>query len=461
MFVILGFMETTVRLVETVAPHFEELARAIDGLVLPVDGDAIVDARRLLDALTARVALVEAAFVRSGLHEIDGAGSMATWLRHRSGLHDADARRASRRAERLAVWRGVGDAWLRGEIVGPVVDAAVALIPERHIERFALHDSETMRALEGLSPSEARSALRHWVERADAELEAEAARAGLGSPIDERPQRSLYLSRTLDDLAVLDGRFDSDGAAVIEAALRIAERPDDEGEHRQGSQRRGDALVTICGFFIDNHERTGDSGRQRPNVAVVIDLPTMWSLSLRGAGVRTQEELSSYLERHRAGPVERAWFQECFDHVFGTAMTLDGRVLSAVASKVFGCDSAMSRLLTAEGRILDHGRSVREFTPSQRQAVFVRDQGCRYPGCTAGPRYCDIHHVIPWELGGRSDLDNAVALCRHHHGVIHRPGWAAELDTGGLFEVRKATGEKLASRPPPRAPATFPSSKAA
>ena len=62
----------------------------------------------------------------------------------------------------------------------------------------------------------------------------------------------------------------------------------------------------------------------------------------------------------------------------------------------------MNRLMTAGGRVLNHGRSVREFTSSQRQAVFVRDQGCRYPGCTAGPRSCDIHHVIAWELGGQS-----------------------------------------------------------
>ena len=461
MFVSLGSMETTVRLVDTVAPQFEELARAIEGLVVPVEGDSLIDARRLLDALTARVALVEAAFVRSGLHEVDGAGSLATWLRHRSGLNDADARRASRRAERLSLWRGAGDAWLRGEVAGPIVDAAVALIPERHVERFALHDADTLRALRGLAPHEARVALRHWVERADAELEAEAASAGLGSPLDELPQRSLYLSRTIDDLAVLDGRFDSDSATLIEAALRLAERTDDEGEPRRASERRGDALVTICGFFLDNHERTGVSGRHRPHATIVVDLPTIWSLSLRGAGVRTQEQLTTYLERHRAGPVERAWFQECFDHVFGTATTLDGRMLSAVVSRVFGCDSVLSRLLTSEGRILDHGRSVRDFTSSQRHAVFVRDQGCRYPGCTAGPRHCDIHHVVPWELGGRSDLDNAVALCRHHHGVIHRPGWSTELESDGLFIVRKGTGERLSGRPPPRAPATFPSSKAA
>ncbi|CAB5078362.1 MAG: DUF222 domain-containing protein [Actinobacteria bacterium] len=454
-------MESRTALIERVSSQFEDLARAIHELVVPIDGDALVDVRGLLDALTARVALAEAAFVSAGLHELDGAGSMATWLRHRSGLTDADARRASRRAERLARWRSLGDAWVRGDIAGPVIDAAVAIIPDRHVERFSLHDEETVRALDGLSTHESRMALRHWVEWADAELEAEAARLGLGSALEELPQRSLFLSRTLDDVAVLDGRFDADSAAVIEAALRVAERADDEGETRLAAERRADALVALCAFYLDNHQRHGDAGRQRPNVSVVIDLPTMWSLSLRGAGIRTREELDSYLERHRAGPIERAWFVESFTNVFGTATTLDGRVLSAAMSRVFTCDSVMSRLITAGGRVLNHGRSVREFTSSQRQAVFVRDQGCRYPGCTAGPRSCDIHHVIAWELGGQSDLQNAVALCRHHHGVIHRPGWSTQLDEEGEFRVLKATGEELASRPPARAPATFPPSKAA
>ncbi|MBJ7308534.1 MAG: hypothetical protein JHC63_11850, partial [Acidimicrobiia bacterium] len=166
-------MESRTALLERVSSQFEDLARAIHELVVPIDGDALVDVRRLLDALTARVALAEAAFVSAGLHELDGAGSMATWLRHRSGLTDADARRASRRAERLACWRSFGDAWVRGDIAGSVVDAAVAIIPDRHVERFSLHDEETVRALDGLSTHESRMALRHWVEWADAELEAE------------------------------------------------------------------------------------------------------------------------------------------------------------------------------------------------------------------------------------------------------------------------------------------------
>lgn len=57
-------MESRTTLIERVSSQFEDLARAIHELVVPIDGDALVDVRGLLDALTARVALAEAALFR-------------------------------------------------------------------------------------------------------------------------------------------------------------------------------------------------------------------------------------------------------------------------------------------------------------------------------------------------------------------------------------------------------------
>ena len=73
----------------------------------------------------------------------------------------------------------------------------------------------------------------------------------------------------------------------------------------------------------------------------------------------------------------------------------------------------MELLLTAGSRLLNLGRSIRTFTAAQRRAILARDGGCR--GVRRPARECDIHHVIPWEDGGLTDIDNGVAMCRRCH----------------------------------------------
>ena len=427
------------------------LAAAIAAAMPIAVPESLVAARRLLDAWAAKVTEAEVAFVRADGPMVDGAGSLATWLRHRVGLIDREARRAGGRAERLTRWPGVVRAWVDGAVDGTVVDVAVAVVPERHVDRFSTCDEQMMRVVAGLDARGASLVLRHWVERADAALEAEAAQAGI--VVEEAVERSeLHCSRTFGDVAVLDGTLQPHDAAIVEAALRVAERPDDEHEHRTLAQRRAEALVSICASWMGAQPGLADIGRQRPHVNVVVDLPLLWSISLRGAGVRTDAELDDWLDRHRASSVERAWFAEAMRASRGEPVTLDGRLLGAVASRVLGCDAVLSKVLTAEGRVLEHGRAVRDFTSSQRQAVLIRDGGCRYPGCALGPRHCEVHHVVPWQLGGRTDVSNAVALCRHHHGVVHRSGWGASLDDDGVLSVTDAAGGVRRSRPPARSP---------
>ena len=54
---------------------------------------------------------------------------------------------------------------------------------------------------------------------------------------------------------------------------------------------------------------------------------------------------------------------------------------------------------------------------------------------------CEAHHLIPWQNGGLTSLDNLVSLCRLHHGIIE-PGerpehtrWHIRLRDDGVPEV--------------------------
>ena len=37
--------------------------------------------------------------------------------------------------------------------------------------------------------------------------------------------------------------------------------------------------------------------------------------------------------------------------------------------------------------------------------------------------FTNVHHIVPWKSGGRTDLDNLALLCLFHHGMVHRKGW--------------------------------------
>lgn len=83
-----------------------------------------------------------------------------------------------------------------------------------------------------------------------------------------------------------------------------------------------------------------------------------------------------------------------------------------------------------DGEILHLGRAARCFTPAQRRALAARDGGCVIPGCTVPARWCETHHVIPWQHGGRTDIDNGVLLCWHHHHTIDTSGWVIRMIRG-------------------------------
>ena len=78
------------------------------------------------------------------------------------------------------------------------------------------------------------------------------------------------------------------------------------------------------------------------------------------------------------------------------------------------------------GHTMYEGRARRFPTEAQRREVMRRDRHCRFPGCT-NVTFTNVHHIVAWKPGGRTDLDNLVLLCLHHH----RPGAPQGLDHVG------------------------------
>lgn len=69
-----------------------------------------------------------------------------------------------------------------------------------------------------------------------------------------------------------------------------------------------------------------------------------------------------------------------------------------------------------DGNPLIAGRARRPASFVQKVAVLARDQVCSYPGCTASADESELHHLVAWLNGGRTDIENLTFRCKGHHG---------------------------------------------
>jgi len=97
--------------------------------------------------------------------------------------------------------------------------------------------------------------------------------------------------------------------------------------------------------------------------------------------------------------------------------------VSAVTSERIACDCSITTIEeSASGEPLNIGRRSRTIPAPMRRALIARDSGCCFPGCTSH-RFCDGHHVVHWQDGGETRLENLVLLCRYHHRLVHEGGF--------------------------------------
>jgi len=128
----------------------------------------------------------------------------------------------------------------------------------------------------------------------------------------------------------------------------------------------------------------------------------------------------------------------------------DGRPATRAFLKELLCSGFVRRVIVDPftGAILDLGRSHRLFTKRQIRALAVRDGGCVFPGCDRKPMWCDAHHLLPYDDGGRTDLANGALLCRRHHTLIHKRGWKLRRDRNtGIFTATAPDGREFTRGP--------------
>ena len=244
----------------------------------------------------------------------------------------------------------------------------------------------------------------------------------------ERQRRAARLSSWVDNEGMwnLRGRFDpvtgKDLAATIRTtteALFAAATPDTAPDDPIDKQRHLEALALTR--LIRGDAPTNTMGRSE--AIVVVD-----TSQSDGAG----------------GPV--------FD--WGIPVEIPHQVLATLLG-----DHDPHIVVVANGIVLhapgelDLGRTTRLANRAQRRALRGLYATCAIPGCATHYDRCKLHHVIWWRHGGRTDLDNLLPVCTHHHTKIHHHGWTVSLGAQRDLTVTLPDGTTLRTGPPRRSAA--------
>jgi hypothetical protein len=127
----------------------------------------------------------------------------------------------------------------------------------------------------------------------------------------------------------------------------------------------------------------------------------------------------------------------------------DGLISTETVQQI-ACDATLAVGVDDDvGHTMYEGRARRTPSDAQRREIMRRDRHCRFPGCT-NVTFTNIHHVVPWKPGGRTDLDNLALTCLYHHHLVHSADWTMTGNANAELTFVGPTGRVMTSRPSPR-----------
>jgi hypothetical protein len=244
------------------------------------------------------------------------------------------------------------------------------------------------------------------IARSSAEL------ARTGSPYSRSEHDGRYL-RFNDSHRTISAQLPSESYAEAKARIDayLEEIPSDA--ETPLDQRRSDAFMGLI------HSSNGDTTTEGSPFLVVAHVPLAALVDDAGE----QSALTGELEQHGLIDVETVRRIAC-----------DATIVVALDDDV--------------GHTMYEGRAKRFPTQAQRREVMRRDRHCRFPGCT-NVTFTNVHHIVAWKPGGRTDLDNLALTCLHHHHLVHSGGWTMSGNANGELTFTGPSGRVMTSCPSP------------
>lgn len=401
---------TIVFMVDVLRPQCQEDAvRRIEADVAEVAGQ--------LNAAHGRLVQLATELIDNDLWRGYGIKSVEHWLCWRAGLSPQRARQITAIARRHTELPVTVATLARGELSVEQVSEVV---------RFARanNDAEVASFAKVATVTQLRSTLSRYRFADDTET-------GPGSSLKSRAEAAREESAEHATEAVRTGsvavfhdedrfgmRVDApvDDGALIEKAL--AEARDALFQAGRPDVTALDALLEVCGRSLSTVE--SEARRSRYRIYVHLDTGADW------------------LKPGRRSP---GWLSS------GPALP------QALLDKVC-CDGVLQPVWETEGTPVSVGRAHRIVPERTRRLVLDRDRTCVVPGCDAR-HHLEVHHLVPWSRGGRTDTANLACLCPFHHDALHRGELtiAADADSPGNLVSTDGLGRNMppVARPSPPA----------
>ena len=368
----------------------------------------LVAARNRIDAELART--VRRADVTDAAEAEDGIKTMASWLRGHCRLSPGEAGRVVARGRALEELPAVAAGFADGMITAEQVSVAALVARPDKMSAAAAQDVD----LAGIDAALAQVAMtrpypdlgtvvQHYLDRLDPD----------GPEPDPTEGRRLSMSTCADGSLTGSFQLDALGGEKVQAALESigqADRP--HGDLRSRPQQLADALVQLAEIALGFGKLPMHRG-SKPHVVVTI-----------GAG-------------------------DLFDPGVGKGMARlgFGSWLSAQQARQVTCDGQLTPILLDEHGIpLSVGRTQRLVPPQLRRPVVLRDEHCVFAGCTAPHYWCDVHHLVHWEDGGDTSVENSGLLCERHHTKVHH-GYTIQRDAQGRWHTYRPDGTEILIHP--------------
>jgi hypothetical protein len=383
---------------------------SLDATVVPasVRSEALVSFERCSSRFEAARLVLTGAWDASADWALDGALGGAAWLRARTAAGTYASYEQVRLARFLRGAVVVREAFLAGRLTYGKVRRLAPLADGDTAGLFARDEEELVAQACRLTDDAVGKLVRYWQALADDEL----SRPDQTAEALEETQ-SLRVHATAEGAVEADLRLGPAGGAIWRSEL---ERLIEEKWRASSDQERLDTTPAqrAAAAQVEMARRAAEwtaamTGKSVPLFVGVLDLDVL------------------------EGRVGR----RC--HIEGT-----GRISPQAAREwLAGADFA-PLIVSPNGAVLHFGRTRRLATAKQRLAAMIRDQHCAFPGCDRPAGWSDVHHLVEWDAGGPTDIDNLALLCkRHHHQVVHAQGFTPERHADGTLTWHRPDGTAI------------------
>ena len=339
----------------------------------------------------------------SELHQQGRSAPATDVLARNAHLSAKEAARRERRAAALAKTKAFGEALANGDVAAEHADVLADLttkLDDALQASFFGRDQELVAKATNSSPEQFARHCRTVI----AKLEHD---QGIERNRQQRRDTYLTLSVQRDGMHRISGLLHPElGAAIFtavdkELATLIADNPDGLDRSQLAAQALGNLV-------------SGGHQAVRPLEADVLVLSDHTTIT--------------------DGP-----------HEHSVCETDTGALLPPETIRRLCCNGRIVPIMLVDGVAINVGRDYRLANRAQRRALRAMYRSCGFGTCETPFNRCEIHHVVWWELGGKTDLANLIPLCARHHHLVHELGWRLELAPDRQLTIRQPDGTLYAT----------------